>query len=150
MRRTHRARPSGEVASLQITPLIDIVFLLLTYFLFTISLSTIEGLLRSELALGNQADEQQLDQELPENETVLRIVQTGERVQYFVDDWPVSDYEAVAEHLAALARNATIVIDAGPSVTYDHVVRLYNRCLQLNLENVVFPLEGAAGGAPRL
>ena len=35
-------------------PLIDCVFLLLTYFLFTISLATVEGLLPSELALGDE------------------------------------------------------------------------------------------------
>ena len=52
MRRPNKARPSGNNAELDMAPLIDCVFLLLTYFLFTISLATIEGLLPSELALG--------------------------------------------------------------------------------------------------
>ncbi len=150
MRRSHRARPSGETAGLQITPLIDIVFLLLTYFLFTMTLSTLEGLLPSELAIGDDREQQEMEREPQQRETVIRIVQTGERVQYFVDDWPVESFRTVSEHLAGLAKSAVVVIDPGPSVVYEHVVRLYNRCLQLGIEQVVFPLESGAGQAPRL
>jgi len=149
VRRSQRSRPGREAASLQIAPLIDIVFLLLTYFLFTITLSTIEGLLPSELALGDQS-EQQAQPEETEQETVIRIVQTGERVQYFLDDWPVADYQAVSDNLAGLGPEAVVVIDAGPTVEYEHVVVLYNRCLQLDIQQVVFPLEGAASAAPQI
>jgi hypothetical protein len=41
-----------------------------------------------------------------------------------------------------------VVIDAGPNVTYEHVIRLYNECLRLEITRVVFPLSaGALGGA---
>lgn len=133
-------------------PLIDAVFLLLTYFLFTITLTTIEGLLPAQLALGN--NEQQQEKPPEDNESVvLRIVQTGAEVQYFVDDWPVTDYGQVLSHLSSADKSSVVVIDAGPNVTYDYVVRLYNECLKLEFGQIVFPLDagsaGPLGGAER-
>jgi biopolymer transport protein ExbD len=130
-------------------PLIDAVFLLLTYFLFTISLSTIEGLLPSDLAIGNDFQEQQIEKKPTEREIVVRLVQSGERVQYFIDDWPATDFDSVRSHLTGLTKDDVVVIDAGPTVAYDHVVHLYNYCLKSGVENVVFPLSGPGGTAPR-
>jgi biopolymer transport protein ExbD len=152
VRTSHRARAGNGEGELKITPLIDAVFLLLTYFLFTISLSTIEGLLPSQLALGDDFQEQRMEHENPDRQVIVRIVQTGERVQYFLDDWPVSDFAAVSHHLDSMPKDSTVVIDADANVAYDNVVRLYNHCLKLSLKKVVFPLSrtAAPGSAPRL
>ncbi len=150
MRASHKARPAQAKLELQLGPLIDAVFLLLTYFVFTISLSTVEGLLPSELALGEDRKEQDVTD--PKKETIVRLVQTGEQVQFFIDDWPVSDAGAVRDHLASLSKDSMIVIDAGPNVVYDYVIGLYNTCLKLELRQVVFPIStGGAmpGAAPR-
>jgi biopolymer transport protein ExbD len=130
-------------------PLIDAVFLLLTYFLFTISLATVEGLLPSELALGDSFDQEKMEVDDPKQEVVVRVVQTGARVQYFVDDWPASSYADVAAHIGKLPRKSVVVLDAGARVTYEHVIRVYNRCLQAGVEKVVFPLTSGSQSAPR-
>lgn len=148
MRRSRLARPGTTDTDLQIAPLIDCVFLLLTYFLFTISLSTIEGLLPAELALGDDFQERKLELDEPHDEVVVRIVQTGTRTQYFIDDWPAADFAAVSRHLGKLSPSTVVVIDAGPTVAYEHVVRTYNRCLQLSIEQVVFPLAGSVAASP--
>lgn len=152
MRASNRARSERAAMELQLGPLIDAVFLLLTYFMFTISLTTIEGLLPAELALGDQSEQQTAPP--PDQQTVVvRVVQTGSSVQYFVDDWPVTDYAAVVRHLEGQAKDSLVVLDAGPNVTYDYVIRLYNQCLTLAFEQIVFPLDpgksGPLGGAPR-
>jgi len=150
VRRPTRARPGVWSGDLQMAPLIDAVFLLLTYFLFTISLSTIEGLLPSRLALGDEFREEKLKMDDQQREIVIRIVRTGERVQYFVNDWPAFDFASVKSHLASLTANDIVVIDAGQTVAYEHVVRLYNHCLQIGIEQVVFPLAASTAAAPRL
>ena len=61
MRAPRTASQASGNTELQLAPLIDCVFLLLTYFLFTISLSTIEGLLPSEIAMGNDPQQRQPD-----------------------------------------------------------------------------------------
>jgi biopolymer transport protein ExbD len=145
------SQASGNT-ELQLAPLIDCVFLLLTYFLFTISLSTIEGLLPSEIAMGNDPQQRQLEQKQQPHEIVIRIIETGRQPQYFIDDWPVADFENVAQQIARMAPDSTVVIDAGDNVAYGHVVRVYNQCLRSNIHNVLFPVSGGAGApgvAPR-
>lgn len=143
MRTPSRARPGAGTMELQMGPLIDCVFLLLTYFLFTITLTTIEGLLPSELALGDQSPREQENTE-PEEQLVIRMVSTGTSVRYFLDDWPVTDRSAVLTRLDALGKEATVVLDAGPSVAYDHVIGLYNQSLRRKLSKILFPLPTGA------
>ena len=47
-------------------------------------------------------------------------------------------------------RDDVVVIDPGPTVTYEHVVRLYNYCLRVGVERVVFPLASTATTATRM
>ena len=152
MRRPSRARGGSASGELQMGPLIDCVFLLLTYFLFTISLATIEGLLPSELALGDELSETELELEEDPQEVIIRLVQTGDEVQYFFDEWPVADYDGVLRQVSALPPESLVVIDASATVAYRHVVGLYNPCLRSSIERVIFPVSGATGrsGAPRL
>jgi len=153
MRTSHRARRSGGSDDLQVAPLIDIIFLLLTYFLFTISLSTIEGLLPSELALGSDVEQSKQTPEQEDEQLIIRVVQSGRNAQYFLDDIPVSDFSVVSDHLAGTPPDTVVVIDAGANVAYESVIRLYNLCLRRKIHNVVFPMSsayGATGTAPRL
>ncbi|MFQ5530567.1 MAG: ExbD/TolR family protein, partial [Gemmatimonadota bacterium] len=143
MRTSHRARSSGSGGDLQVAPLIDIIFLLLTYFLFTISLSTIEGLLPSELALGSDVHESKRQPEQEDRQLVIRVIQTGQDAQYFLDDVPVGDFEVVSEQLAGTPPDTLVVIDAGANVAYEHVIRLYNLCLRRSIQRVVFPMSSA-------
>lgn len=123
---------------LQLTSLIDLVFLLLTYFLFTLALSASEGVLPSKIAVGEDPSEQQ-EQE-PSDDVMVRIVQTGDSVQYFVDDWPIAGFAELVDRLARLPKDSLIVIDAAPTVQTEPVVRTYNQCLKLGLKRVVFPV----------
>ncbi len=145
MRRPTRARPTGATANLQIAPLIDAVFLLLTYFLFTISLSTIEGLLPSELAAGEEFQQQRLPSEEETPQLVVRLVKAGGGVAYFLGDWPVDGIVEVERRLAQLQPQDIVVIDAGSNVAYEYVIRVYNASLKAGVQRVVFPLAGERG-----
>lgn len=139
MRVPHRARPHDEAATFQMTPLIDLVFLLLSYFLFTLSLAAQEGVLPSKLAVGEDQSEQQQEEEPPQ-QVILRLVRTGDAVQYFVDDWPVASFAELSGRLANLPDDTLVVIDAAPTVATAPVIRTYNQCLKLGLSRVVFPV----------
>lgn len=139
MKRPSSARTVSGTLGLQMTPLIDVVFLLLCYFLFTLSLTMLEGVLPSKLALG-QDEEKQASEEQQTNEVILRIVQRREHTQFFLDDWPVVDFPSLVERLSALPADTLVVIDAAPGVQVGPVVRTYNQCLKLGLSRVVFPV----------
>jgi biopolymer transport protein ExbD len=137
VKRSHRARPQGTF-DLQLTSLIDLVFLLLTYFLFTLALTASEGVLPSKIAIGEDPSEQ-LEEE-PADDVMVRIVQTGDAVQYFVDDWPIAGFAELVDRLERLPKDSLIVIDAATAVQTEPVIRIYNQCLKLGLKRVVFPV----------
>jgi biopolymer transport protein ExbD len=137
VKRSRKARPRGTF-DLQLTSLIDLVFLLLSYFLFTLALSATEGVLPSKIAIGEDPSEQQPQE--PARDVMLRIVQTGDAVQYFVDEWPVASFAELVDRLRRLPRDTQVVIDAAPTVQTAPVVRTYNQCLKLGLKRVVFPV----------
>jgi biopolymer transport protein ExbD len=138
MRGSHKARAAGSF-DLQLTSLIDLVFLLLTYFLFTLALSASEGVLPSKIAIGEDPSEQQPEE--PAEDVIVRLVQTGTTLQYFVDEWPVAGFAELVDRLQRLPKDTQVVIDAAPTVQTAPVVRTYNQCLKLGLKRVVFPLQ---------
>ena len=138
MKLSHRIRPSGG-GLFQMTPLIDLVFLLLTYFLFTLNLTAMEGVLPSKLALGQDASERR-QEEPPPDQVIVRLMGGAGGVQYFVDDWPLTGFAELVDRLSRLPKRTLVVIDAAPAVQTDPVVRIYNQCLKLGLSQVVFPV----------
>jgi biopolymer transport protein ExbD len=137
VKRSHRARPQGAF-DLQLTSLIDLVFLLLSYFLFTLALSATEGVLPSKIAVGEDPSER--SEEEPADDVMVRVVQTGESLQYFVDNWPVAGFAELVDRLQRLPKDTMVVIDAAEAVQTAPVVRIYNQCLKLGLKRVVFPV----------
>jgi len=121
------------------TPLIDIVFLMLSYFLFTMSLGMLEGVLPSKLAIGEDQSQQEQEKE-PPRQVIVRLVQSGDKLQYFLDDWPVTGFEQLAERLGGLPLDTMVVISAAPTVRTAPVVRTYNQCLKFGLSRIVFPV----------
>ncbi len=136
MRRPHTV--SGESSNLQMAPLIDVVFLMLSYFLFTLSLGMLEGVLPSKLALGEEQSEQQQEEET--QQVFVRLVRSGDRVQYYLDDWPLTGFEQLTQRLETLSKDTMVVMSAGPTVATAPVVRTYNQCLKLGLKKIVFPV----------
>ncbi len=121
------------------TPLIDVVFLMLSYFLFTMSLGMLEGVLPSKLALGEDQQQQEREEEPPQ-QVIVRLVQSGGKVQYFLDDWPVTSFEKLKDKLDGLPKDTMVVIAAAPTVRTAPVIRTYNQCLKLGLSRIVFPV----------
>lgn len=137
MKRSHRAASRGTF-DLNVMSLIDLVFLLLSYFLFTLALTATEGVLPSRIAIGEDASEQMPEE--PAEDAVVRLVQTGDTVLYFIDNWPLTDYAELVDRLRRLPAETMVVIDAAPAVQTDPVIRVYNQCLKLGLKRVVFPV----------
>ena len=112
---------------------------MLSYFLFTMSLGMLEGVLPSKLALGESPSQQEREEEPPQ-QVIVRLVQSGEKVQYFLDDWPVGGFAKLVAKLGALPKDTMVVIAAAPTVRTAPVVSTYNQCLKLGLSRIVFPV----------
>ena len=141
MRTSQRARPGGSF-QLQMTPMIDMTFLLLIFFLLTLSVATQEGLLKTETPSG-QGAVGAAQESLEEEEARIRIVRAGKAVGLFFREWPVAGYADLARQLRELPPEIPVLIEAAPDVAYRDVVRVQNLSLKTGHRNVVFSIPPA-------
>jgi biopolymer transport protein ExbD len=118
--------------------MINLVFLLLLYFLVTLSARTQEGMLETETPSGQGAVAETQEDPLEEEAALVRIVRAGSGVGIFFRDWPVAGYADLAEQLRPVPAETPIVLEAAPDVPFRDVVRAHNIALKTGHRNVVY------------
>jgi biopolymer transport protein ExbD len=137
-------RRRGEIA-ITMTPMIDVVFLLLVFFLWSASFQIVEYVLPSEVtALAGTSDEARTDDPPPEmdfDEIVIRIHWTGEAPAWSVNDAPVATLAEVRDYLARIARiktDAPVILDPDPQVPLGDVIDVYDAARLEQFEKIHF------------
>jgi biopolymer transport protein ExbD len=123
-------RKTAAIGSLTITPLIDVVFLLLIFFLVASRFSEEERQLDLNLPSVSEA----MSVTAPVNEIVINIDADG---QFFID----GEFRQV-EQLEQILRRArsnnpltqTVVIRADKAAAWDHVATAMNLCKKVGIE----------------
>lgn len=112
------------------TPMIDVVFLLLIFFVCTASIQPLEQALRSDLVLSGAGV---LDAEIepqPEiEEVIVRGVWRADRVAWSVNDSPTPTLEQLRTMLIALAEidpTLPVIVDADGPTPLGQVVAAYD------------------------
>jgi biopolymer transport protein ExbD len=131
----------GDVGS-AMTPMIDVVFQLLLYFLCTASFQVAEQSLPTPLPqTGVGTAPTKLSPELQELE-MLRLVlkQPGERLQIELNGQPCADVATLRSRLTQLAAlaNLPLIFDVSAEVRLGHVVSAYDTCLAVGIRDIRF------------
>lgn len=134
-------------ATLDITSTIDVVFLLLIFFVATIQLPAPEANIRAFLPRTEEspaAAGMDAEPEETEDETVIRITMRGVR-DLRLNGAPVAGgFRELDSQLGALRRvsvegvETKVIIDAGPDVPYYFVVNALDLCGKYEFTNVSF------------
>ncbi len=136
-----RLRPDG--LDIKMTPMIDVVFLLLVFFVWTASFGVVERLLPSDVATVNgsgstaQANPELIDFE----QVVIRIRWNHGDPQWSLNDRPLADLGEVNRALAQIAAiksELPVVIDPEPAVRLGAVIDVYDVSRQLGFSSVHF------------
>jgi biopolymer transport protein ExbD len=145
------------------TPMIDVVFLLLVFFLVTASFQEPEGGLAASVIVESKpgAGGSPLDAPPPDLDEVLVVgTRSGNAVRWTVGERRAADAAELAtvlRDLAAVARDLPVTIDAGPDVPLGSIVEAYDAARAAGLPKVRLAASadsiGAAtapadGGAP--
>lgn len=142
-RKKRKKGVGGEEMKLQMTSMIDVVFLLLIYFVITANFTIDEGSLLATMP-GNSA-ENRPDEDLdPPTNIVLRT--SGDFVTYSidVDGRPIDNATALAAYLKNRVRQGQMKVDdivqikPEGKVRWQHVVNVFNACVRAELESVGF------------
>ena len=142
-----KADTGEEKVELQMTSMIDVVFLLLIFFIATMEFKEQEGLLRSFLPKESQkvassAKKQEKDEEkdLQDITITLEKPKSG-RVTITVGQAAVPSFRQLAFKLGRLHKrypDHRVIIDGKPDVDFGYVVKALNACLRAEYRNISF------------
>jgi biopolymer transport protein ExbD len=125
------------------TPMIDVIFLLLIFFVCTASFQAAEEILPTNLKLpgaiesSETADPDMLDLD----EIVVKILFQGGRPRWRINEKDYETLEAVRGVLASVARlkaDLPVILDVNGNVPLENVIDVYDVCRQIGLERIQF------------
>lgn len=132
--------------SVSMTPMIDVVFLLLIFFVCTASFQIAESILPSPLSLpGSTTSDLPPELIQPELDRVLIAVsQRGERVLLTVNSHPCPSMTRLSELLAALAgvdASLPVLLDIADETRLGTAIDVYDRCRLASFQRIQFVAE---------
>lgn len=135
----------GRELKLELTPMIDCVFLLMVYFIWTSSFGIVEDVLPSRLSVAAGASATSTSEPPPPeadfDNVVVRVIHTGADPAWTVNGTPVGSIEDLRGRLGAVAnikRDAPVILHPDPEVDLGHVIEVYDLARLVGFERVQF------------
>ncbi|MCA9213135.1 MAG: biopolymer transporter ExbD [Planctomycetales bacterium] len=134
------------VRDVAMTPMIDVVFLLLVFFVWTASFQSVELLLPSRLSVSSESgDNTEVSLEhIDVEQVIIRLLSANDgddALQWRVNDEPLGNLDQVRQRLAAVAMVRTdipVIVDPDDSVKLGPVIDVYDSAMQVGFENIQF------------
>jgi len=128
--------------SVQMTPMIDVVFLLLIFFVCTASFQIPESVLPSPLSLDGASADAPSDVVEPELErVVIEIVQREDAGMIRINGRECASLDAMSELLVALVEidaSLPVILDIGGNVPVGTAIDVYDRCRLAGFRKIQF------------
>lgn len=138
-------RDSDRAADQAMTPMIDVIFLLLVFFVCTASLQMIEQILATQMSstIGKDPSEVEMPppEELDFDQVVIRIGWDGSQPNYSINRVPLESLAQVRERLRALASvrlDTPLILHPDPPVPMGHVIAAYDEAKLAGFPKVSF------------
>ncbi len=153
MRRPPFHRDQRGRFDVKMTPMIDVIFLLLIFFVCTASFRSPEQVLPTRLSLPGVVpsdvppDPEQLDLEEIVVEVLWRNVDGRWRAQWQINDRDYGQLEEVRAVLVSvrqLKSDLPVILDVEPDVPMEDVIDVYDLCREVGLERVQFAASSEA------
>jgi biopolymer transport protein ExbD len=130
---------------LQLTPMIDCVFLLMVYFIWSSSFTITEQMLPAQLSRqsgrGSEATDRVLEPIEDFEPLVVRIFRAAGQPSWTIRDVPVPSLAVLRQQLAAAAaikRDAPVILHPDPEVPLGDVIDVYDLARLAGFETVQF------------
>ncbi len=132
-----------EPLEIKMTPMIDVVFLLLVFFVWTASFQVVEYLLPSELStlLGNQAALEEPPPEADFEDVVIRIHWTDDQPGWTINDQQADSLAQLHQRLQAIAQvkqDAPVILHPDEEVPLGDVINVFDLSRLIGFEKIQF------------
>ena len=125
---------------IMMTPMIDVVFLLLIFFVCTASFQAPEDILPSPLEVGESGGPTpELESEPLLERIVVEVFQSAGQLQHRVNQRlanSLQEFRTLLEAVAAIDRQLPVVLDIGGDVALGDVIDAYDICRLVGLERI--------------
>ena len=134
----------GRELEIKLTPMIDVVFLLLVFFIWNAQLQKVEYVLPSQLSVAAGNQEAKSMEPLPEadfDDVVVRIRWLNEQPSWSINDNPVASLEQLQERLMIIQeikRDAPVILHPDKQVPLGHVIDVYDRSRSAGFDRIQF------------
>ena len=143
MRRPPYHHDRGSRFELKMTSMIDVIFLLLIFFVYSASFRAAEEVLPTRFSLPGSVDAvAEIDPEVEDLDPIVVKILAGEaKVRWQIND---VDYSQLAEVRAVLTTvkrvqaDLPVILDVEPAVPMDNVIDVYDLCRLVGLERIQF------------
>ena len=134
-------RKDDNPMELKMTPMIDVIFLLLIFFVCTANFQQNEELLPTILSLpGTSAETIERPPELEDlDDIVVRLEMRGGRPEWEINGrryGDLSDVAGVLRSIAAFRTDLPVVLDVGDDVPIERMIDLYDLCRRFGFYRV--------------
>lgn len=134
--KTNYSNPRGRTSlDSMMTPMIDVVFLLLVFFLTTASFQRLEKLLpssvsaKSDTTLGESQDTPPSPPQEDIHDCVIKLKNQGDQIEYQWNGLVVASLQEIQERLAAILKvraDIPIIVDPEDSILAGDALRVYD------------------------
>jgi biopolymer transport protein ExbD len=134
----------GRELEIKLTPMIDVVFLLLVFFIWNAQLQKVEYVLPSQLSVAAGNQEAKSMEPLPEadfDDVVVRIRWLNEQPSWSINDNPVASLAQLQERLRIIQeikRDAPVILHPDKQVPLGHVIDVYDRSRSAGFDRIQF------------
>ena len=136
---------SYQQPEVMMTPMIDVVFLLLVFFLWTASFRVVEHLLPSNILDAGGTLPSEVQPELLDlDRVVVRILWQADRPQWTINGNQVDSIDQVQARLDVVAQiqsNLPVLLDPAAQVPLGYVIDVYDRARQVGFSKIQFAAE---------
>ncbi len=134
----------GRELEIKLTPMIDVVFLLLVFFIWNARLQKLEYVLPSQLSTATGNQETEAVEPPPEadfDDVVVRIRWLNQQPSWSINDNPVASLDQLQQRLMTIQRiktDAPVILHPDRQVPLGHVIDVYDRSRSAGFERIQF------------
>ena len=133
-----KATSNGRRLAIMMTPLIDVIFLLMIFFIMTLNFLVPEGVLENRLP--DTRSEARPDREKDWEVVRIHVARGRDGPQIYLQERIVSGLPDLLRNLHRLPRDIIVVIEPEPKVAYKHVISVFNTCVKAKKTNISFTI----------
>lgn len=124
--------------SVNITPLIDVIFLLMIFFVMTMNIQKTEGVLNNQLPEVARPNSSETARDWETVKLSIKMLREANVMKIYLQERIVYTYADLLFYLNQLPADILIVIEPNDNVPYRHVIGVYNVCLKSKKTNIFF------------